>query len=208
MLRAKDIYRKIGAVIIPPLGALLMRLLYMTYKFEYNILGKLPQRNCVFVGWHGELFVNPLVYRKFRKNYKTYAVISHHFDGELIAKTFWLAGKIDALRGSSRKGAKAVLVQAIKQIQKGDDIILTPDGPRGPRHSFQPGALAIAKRAEGNLVIITMKADKFWQFQSWDKFVIPKPFSKVEVFMQVLQLKSFDEASVAMVQEKMLTYAH
>jgi len=207
-VRAKDIYRKIGKLVIPPIGALLMRLLYSTYKFEYNIEGKLPDRNCVFVGWHGELFVNPLVYRKFRKEYKTYAVISHHFDGELIAKTLQLAGKINALRGSSKKGAKAVLLQAIKQIQKGGDIILTPDGPRGPRHSFQPGALAIAKRAEGNLVIITMRAHKYWQLKSWDQFVIPKPFSKVEIFMQALQLESFDEETAAMVQQKMMKYAN
>jgi len=207
-VRAKDIYRKIGKLVIPPIGALLMRLLYSTYKFEYSIEGKLPDRNCVFVGWHGELFVNPLVYRKFRKRYKTYAVISHHFDGELIAKTLQLAGRINSLRGSSKKGAKAVLLQAIKQIQKGNDIILTPDGPRGPRHSFQPGALAIAKRAEGNLVIITMRAHKYWQLKSWDQFVIPKPFSKVEIFMQALQLESFDEETAAMVQQKMIKYAN
>jgi len=207
-VRAKDIYRKIGKLVIPPIGALLMRLLYSTYKFEYSIEGKLPNRNCVFVGWHGELFVNPLVYRKLRKGYKTYAVVSHHFDGELIAKTLQFAGRINALRGSSRKGAKAVLLQAIKQIQKGGDIILTPDGPRGPRHSFQPGALAIAKRAEGNLVIITMRAHKYWQLKSWDQFVIPKPFSKVEIFVQALQLRNFDEKTAAMVQQKMIKYAN
>ncbi|MGM0622679.1 MAG: DUF374 domain-containing protein, partial [Campylobacterota bacterium] len=154
-----------------------------------------------------ELFVNPLVYRSLRKRFKTYAMISHHFDGELIAKTFSFAAGIDALRGSSKRGAKAVLVQAIRQIQNGADVILTPDGPRGPRHSMQGGALSIAKRAGGNVVIITTRAHNYWQLNSWDKFTVPKPFSTVDIYVQSLQLESFDAIETTQLQEKMLRYA-
>jgi len=206
-LSVKSFLRATATFIVPPLGALLMRLFYLSYKKTIHVEGELPQTNAVFVGWHGELFVNPVVYKKFRTNYDSYAVISHHFDGELIAKTFYYAAKIKAIRGSSRKGAKAALVGAIKTVANGDDVILTPDGPRGPRHKFQHGALAIAKRTGGNIVIITTKAHNCWQLNSWDKFMIPKPFSKVEIYMQSLKLERFDETAAKEVEQRMLRYA-
>lgn len=184
-----------------------MRLLYLTYKKEFHIKGELPQSNCVFIGWHGELFINPVAYKKYRKNFNSYALISHHFDGELIAKTFYYACKIKAIRGSSRRGAKAALINAIKTVSNGDDVILTPDGPRGPRHKFQSGALAIAKRAGGKVVIITSKPYRFWQLKSWDKFMIPKPFTKVDIYMQVVKLESYDEDEAQAIEQRMLKYA-
>ena len=206
-MRLKDFYRKVGSVLIPPLGAVLMRLFYLTYKKEFHIQGQLPEENAVFIGWHGELFINPVAYKQYRKNFNSYAVISHHFDGELIAKTFNYACKIKALRGSSRKGAKAVLIKAIKAVQNGDDVILTPDGPRGPRHKFQAGALAIAKRAGGKVVIITSKPHNFWQLKSWDKFMIPKPFSKIDIYMQVVLLEAYDEQEAEKIEKRMLEHA-
>lgn len=206
-MRAKDIYRKVAIVLLPPIGALLMRVLFASYRIKYHIDGQMPKDNAVFIGWHGELFVLPLAYRQVRKNYNIHGIISHHFDGAMIARVLKLAAGIGALRGSSTRGAKAVLIQAIRKIEEGDDIMLTPDGPKGPRHRLQHGMLSLAKRAGGRAVIFTMQPQRYWQFKSWDRFMIPKPFTKIDIYIQVQQLQSFDDKSAQEVEKKMLRYA-
>ncbi len=204
----KQLLRRLAVIIVPPVAALLMRAIYATLRVRYEISGEWPQHNCVVVGWHGELFVNPVFYSKFRRGFDSYAMVSHHFDGELIARTFYLATGVKSIRGSSKKGARAVLVQAIKKIKEGSDVILTPDGPRGPRHKFQSGALAIAKRARNKLVIITARPEKYWRLNSWDRFMIPKPFSKILFKVQVVDLEELDQEHVDdTVEEMMLRHA-
>ncbi len=60
-------------------------------------------------------------------------------------------------------------------------MAITPDGPRGPRHSFAPGALALAHRAGAPIVSIVAHVDRTWQLRSWDGFEIPKPFARVTI---------------------------
>lgn len=203
----KQFSRRLTLWIVPAVVALLMRLFYKTYRLSYQQEGDWPQGNCVVVGWHGELFVNPLVYRHFRPKQPVVAVASRHFHGDLIAGVIQKAGRIGAIRGSSKRGGREVLLQAIKCLQQGMDVILTPDGPRGPRQVLQPGALSMARRVDGQLVIVTVRPENYWQFNSWDGFFIPKPFSRVQVFVQCLKLTEFDDEALAQVQEKMRRHA-
>jgi len=96
------------------------------------------------------------------------------------------------LRGSSSKGAKQVLLEAFRALKQGNDLLVTPDGPRGPRHQISDGAIALALK--GNLPIFTVNftCDRYWQLNSWDRFVIPKPFSKIDFYLKVLDLRELD----------------
>jgi len=203
----KEFTRKVASYLIPFVAAFFVRLFFFTCKKIYHFEGALPTRNCVFVGWHGELFFNPLLYRKVRKTFTAYALVSRHFDGELIARTNQLSAQIHALRGSSSKGGRSVLLQAIKQLKNGADVVLTPDGPRGPRHKLQGGVLSLAKRSGGKVVVITHRPQRFWRLKSWDQFMIAKPFTKVDVYFQSLQLQEFDEKELSYLQERMLVHA-
>ena len=60
-----------------------------------------------------------------------------------------------------------------------DDIIITPDGPRGPYHSISDGAILLAHKKNVKIRILNYEASRFWQFKSWDKMILPKPFSKI-----------------------------
>ena len=105
-------------------------------------------------------------------------MISDHKDGEIIARVISFFS-IDAIRGSSSKGAVKALAQSFRELKSGIDVIITPDGPRGPYHSVADGAVVIAQKQNAPIQILNYEASKFWQLKSWDKMIIPKPFSKI-----------------------------
>jgi len=148
--------------------------------------------------------MSPQAYRHLHKTQKASAMISHHFDGELIARVYAMLG-ISSIRGSSSNGAKEVLLKSFRSIKKGTEILLTPDGPRGPRHHMQDGVVGIALKSKCPVCVITFTCDHYWQFRSWDQFVIPKPFSKIDFYFKPLDLTgmTFDDAKVY-VRDKML----
>ena len=86
---------------------------------------------------------------------------------------------IGAIRGSSSKGAVKALAQSFRELKSGVDVIITPDGPRGPYHSVADGAVVIAQKQNAPIQILNYEASKFWQLKSWDKMIIPKPFSEI-----------------------------
>jgi lysophospholipid acyltransferase (LPLAT)-like uncharacterized protein len=202
----KDILRGAAKVIVPPLVYFLMRILWWTSSKKFHFISPVSDAQHVCVCWHGELLMSPQAYRKIHRKQPASAIISSHFDGSLIAGTLQLLG-IRPLRGSTKKGAKQVLLQAFKSIKKGEEVLITPDGPRGPRHSMSDGAVGIALKSDLPIFIMNFTAEKYWQLKSWDRFVIPKPFTKVDFYLQSITLEgmSFDEAK-AYLSKRMLEH--
>jgi len=173
---SKKVTRKILLLLGPYLGYLLIRLIYATCKKKFYITSNIPKEPFIGVLWHGEMLMQLFMYKKFRKEIKTVIMISEHFDGEIIAKILKLYG-FDSVRGSSSKGSVKVLKETFKAIDNGYDVAITPDGPRGPYHSLADGVVLIAQKKRMKIIATRYKASKFWQLNSWDKFIIPKPFS-------------------------------
>ena len=202
----KELFRKLGVIVIPPIIFFFMRLFWLTYRKNYHFIDEPIEGQCMAIAWHGELFVAPQVYRTLRKFQKTSAIISKHHDGDLIAKILSFFN-IVALRGSSKKGARAVLLSSIKSLKDGYSVMITPDGPRGPRHSMSDGAVALAKRANLPLMVVNFQAESYWQLNSWDRFVIPKPFTSLDIYHQVLNVSNMDrEEAKNYLKKHMLTY--
>lgn len=161
---------------------LLMRLIFLTCKKNYTDT-KLPKNGCVVVFWHDRLAMMSYAYLKFWKNdfngkKHGKVIISDHKDGEIISQVINFFG-IKTIRGSSSKGGAKALINAIKDIKSGIDIIITPDGPRGPRHSIADGAVVIAQKTNSDIYVLNYETSRFWQLKSWDKMIIPKPFSTI-----------------------------
>lgn len=167
--------------ILPYFLYFLVRLIYATNKKVYHH-PKLDDEACIFVMWHGDLLSQPFNYKAQRGKRVVKGMISLNKDGEILSKTFSLLG-IEAIRGSSSKGAAKVLISTIKEIKSGSDVAITPDGPRGPRFSVANGVVAIAQKSGSKVVVLNSKPSKYWQFDSWDKFVLPKPFGKIDFYM-------------------------
>ena len=203
----KQISRKVGTIVIPPLGFFVMRLFWLSYKKNYHFIDAPIEEQCMAITWHGELFISPQVYRHLRKHHKTSAIISQHHDGDLIANILNFFN-IAPLRGSSKRGAKAVLLSAIKSLKDGYSVMISPDGPRGPRHSMSDGAVALAKKNNIPLMVVNFKANSYWQLNSWDKFTIPKPFTTLDIYHQILDISSMEkEEAKIFLKTQMLTYS-
>lgn len=162
------------------LGGWLLQALGSTWRVQVFGRQHLLQRNesdprVVFVLWHGQMLPLLWVHRQ-----PTGVVISEHRDGDIIAHALRRLG-VFGIRGSSSRGGARALLECVRVLKAGADVVLTPDGPRGPRHSFAPGALMVAFRAQTVVVPITAKADRVWQLKTWDGFEIPKPFAKISV---------------------------
>ena len=187
----KDLTRGLGQFIIPPIIYLLMRFIWFSASKKFHFITAVGDEQHVCVCWHNELLMSPQAYRKIHKKQPASAIISSHFDGSLIASTLNIL-RIRPLRGSSSKGARQVLLQAFKSIKNGEEVLITPDGPRGPRHSMSDGAIGIALKSKLPIFVMNYKAQKYWQLGSWDGFVIPKPFTKVDFYLQSVSLEGMD----------------
>lgn len=184
-----------------------MRLLWFTYRKKYHFINKKIEGQCIAITWHSELLIAPQVYRKLRQKELTSAIIAQHHDGELIARTLKVFN-ISAIRGSSRRGAKSVLISAIRVLKEGYSLMITPDGPKGPRYSMSDGAVALALRTKLPLMVVNYQPHSYWQVPSWDKFIIPKPFTTLEIYHQVLEIQSMEkESAKRYLQEQMKNYS-
>jgi len=156
--------------------------IFLTCRVKFTPT-KLPEKPCVVVFWHGRLAMMSFAYRRwwlrdFGSKRRAKVIISDHKDGEIITRVISHFG-IGAIRGSSFKGGARALMGAIKEIKNGTDVIITPDGPRGPLHSVADGAVILAQRLSLGIYALNYEASSFWKFRSWDEMVLPKPFSRI-----------------------------
>lgn len=171
----KRFFRALALIFLPTLASLIIRFLYFTNKKTFQPQGDIGEEPLIFACWHGELLMLPYLYKRYRKTPHAKVLISNHFDGLLISKTIKYFG-LDTIAGSTNRNASRVLMQGIKSIKDGYDIGITPDGPKGPRHTISDGLIIMAHKTKARIVLVGIKPSKFWQLNSWDKFVVPKPF--------------------------------
>jgi lysophospholipid acyltransferase (LPLAT)-like uncharacterized protein len=153
----------------------------------------------VFVLWHGRLI--PCTYHHRGQGVVT--LISQHRDGEYIT------GVVDrwgytAVRGSSSRGGLEALRELIRWVRRGRSLAITPDGPRGPREVMKPGPVLIAQRTGAPIIPVAASASRAWVFGGWDRFVVPKPFSRMRISYgePVHVPRELDEAGIAAVAEE------
>jgi len=132
------------------------------------------------VVWHNRLFMGAEIVRRVRGGKPFHGIISASKDGAWLVGFFELMG-IRAIRGSSSWGAREAANAMIKTAQAGHDLGITPDGPRGPIYQFKPGGLIIARRAKLPLLLVGMEFTRVKQLRSWDRFIVPWPFSRVTI---------------------------
>ncbi|MEW6364768.1 MAG: lysophospholipid acyltransferase family protein [Acidobacteriota bacterium] len=107
-------------------------------------------------------------------------MVSHHLDGEMIARTLSRLG-YRPIRGSSTRGGSEAFAEMVGELSNGHPCSVMPDGPRGPRHVFKPGTILIAGRAGASLLPLTFDAAPKIVFNSWDRLKLPGPFARVSL---------------------------
>ncbi|PID78350.1 MAG: hypothetical protein CSB21_00740 [Deltaproteobacteria bacterium] len=129
--------------------------------------------------WHQQFF--PLI--RYFKNYAPFnpsLMISQSKDGEMIAGVANLTGWLTA-RGSSTKGGKTAMEEMIKNINQFGLAAHILDGPTGPAGIVKNGAVKMACTTGASIVPLYCETENDWHVSSWDKFIFPKPFSKVKI---------------------------
>lgn len=178
---AKKLFRAVALVIVPFLASILIRVLYYTNKKKFHSPESIGDEAIIFACWHGELLMLPYLYSKYRKKPNVKVLVSSHFDGMLVSKTMKYFG-IKTIFGSTNRNAARVLIQAIKTLKSGYDLGITPDGPKGPRYEVADGIIVMAQKANVKIVLTRIFPTKYWQFNSWDKFKVPKPFGTINYY--------------------------
>jgi lysophospholipid acyltransferase (LPLAT)-like uncharacterized protein len=173
--------RRFRVTLISVVGGLVLRLLGWTWRvrreggeeFDRMLADNEP---FIVVFWHGEILPVTWVHR----NRGIAPLISRHADGEIIARIVEGLG-YRTVRGSSTRGGVRALLETAQRVEEGITVGFTPDGPRGPRHVFAPGALIVAQRTGRPIVALGATASRAWRLRSWDKHLVPKPFATVTV---------------------------
>lgn len=128
----------------------------------------------ILCSYHDRLFAGAYYLRRRR----VIVMTSNSKDGELSARAAQRLG-FGMVRGSSSRGGQDALLQLAALMREGSPVFMTVDGPRGPRHKAKPGAPMLARITGKSMLPIMLCPEKYWTLRSWDKMVIPKPFSRV-----------------------------
>lgn len=190
--------RKIGYAVTYYLGTALLKTwrIKNINKENYNKSRKAGNRP-VLVLWHDSLL--PLSFSHYKDSIATIA--SDSKDGDLIAYILEKWG-YKLARGSSTRGGMKAAVNLIKLCKTHNiSAAITVDGPKGPRHEVKSGAVFIAKCLDNEIYVVTLKTDSFIRFNSWDKFIFPKPFAKVEVWYSDAFYVSSDKDEIALKED-------
>ena len=181
-LRRYTAGQRVALALIPRVAAVLIRALGATLRYEDvlapgAIQGDLIPAPTVYAFWHRSLLA--CAYRF--KGMGIAILISRSFDGELIARTVERLGFV-AVRGSSSRGGATGLRQMAEAYRRGNHCAITADGPKGPAMRAKAGTAQLAQLVGapwvGTFYVLPVRA---WTLKTWDKFLIPKPFSRVLV---------------------------
>ncbi len=134
----------------------------------------------IWAYWHNRLFTLPLVYRRSAKHRSLFGLASASKDGAIISAIMKRFG-MGCVRGSSSKRAAQALVECRRRLLDGSDLGITPDGPRGPVYVAAPGVVQLSRLTGRPVMPVQVTYSRKWQLKSWDRFQIPKPFSRVTV---------------------------
>ncbi|MFK7851227.1 MAG: lysophospholipid acyltransferase family protein [Akkermansiaceae bacterium] len=184
--RNTEIKGSLLSKILGYLAAGLMKAWSLTLRYHVNgekgtIVPSIGTEPVIFTLWHNRIFTMPPIWNKTGGNDRSSVVLtSASKDGTTLATTMRLFG-LGAIRGSSSRRAISALIGMRKALREGLDVCVTPDGPKGPRYTVQPGILKIAQSTNSKIVPIHLRYSSAWRLSSWDRFVLPKPFSKVFV---------------------------
>ncbi len=176
MTRSELAFRVAGVA-----GSLVVRALFATVHLRVDggeTLDTLRRegRPFILVLWHGQMLAPMYVHR----GQDITILVSEHADGEYVTRVLHRLGH-RTVRGSSTRGGTRGLRDLLRVARAGGRLAVTPDGPRGPRHVFKPGALLPARIQGIPVIPIGVAASRARVLGSWDRFLLPRPFSTVWV---------------------------
>jgi lysophospholipid acyltransferase (LPLAT)-like uncharacterized protein len=165
-------------------GFWLLRIWERTLRYEVDDRGRLMARpvdeSAIGAVWHNRLLIMPLVLRRFFPRRKGSALVSASRDGTWIAALVERIG-FGVIRGSSSRWGASAMLQMADLLASGRDVVIAPDGPRGPVYELEPGIVLLAQKSGVSIFPLHLEYSDCWRLKNWDRFILPRPFSKIRV---------------------------
>lgn len=170
----KQRWRNIRPYILGPIIFVVARFIGMTVRLKSKGFEELAnfEGGKILSGWHGRTFIATTFFRKRG----VWTMISHSKDGDMQNIIFRRFG-FKTIRGSTGRGGIKAAIAAIEILKKGELFAVTPDGPRGPSGVVQGGIMLMARKSGAWIVPVGTSATRCWYAPTWDKYMVPKPFS-------------------------------
>ena len=202
---------KLTQLLISLLGSLYVLFVYKTSTIDLKNrknIDRLFKKNesFIYAFWHDQLLICPLTWQS---ECEIKVLISKHRDGDIIARLISKLG-FKAIRGSTHKSGKTKnkggltsARQMIKSLKNGISIGISPDGPKGPRHKVSDGILSISRLSNSSILPVGIGFKKKWLLNTWDKFIIPKPFNQITIIWGEAIPAIKDEKSINQTKNKL-----
>jgi hypothetical protein len=177
--RFRIVRRRVGDFLLWLLAPALLRALAWSWRVERHgveHLAAVESGGFLAAMWHGRM-LPPLPLHRGRG---IGVLVSPSDDGSLVAKLLERFG-YRVIRGSSNKRGARALRDMRNRLESGGSVVITPDGPRGPRHSMNTGLAWLARETGLPILTVAVASDRAWRLRSWDRFLIPKPRARVAV---------------------------
>ena len=164
--------------LIGGLGKFFIDILFFTMRIERNgyssVRSVISSRKFILAFWHSRILLISYLY----KGWNGVAIVSQSEDGEIIARILEKQGQ-EPIRGSTTRGGIRALAKQIRRLEESvRPGAVIPDGPQGPRFKAQPGVIVLAKKTGYPIVPVSYSAKKIKIFNSWDRFILPYPFTR------------------------------
>jgi len=175
--------QRVALAVVPRLVWALISVIGRTWRFEVIAEEGTTPRNFghgagpeIYCFWHQCVLPCAIYYRTTHAT----ILISRSFDGELITRTLALFG-FRAVRGSSSQGAREGLMGLKRVLTGGKPVVFTADGPRGPIYKTKMGPIKLAQMTGAPIGAFHLQPERAWVVNSWDRFLVPKPFTRIVV---------------------------
>lgn len=145
---------------------------------EFKRLSK--KGKLILASWHHRLLLVPTFLWRSASFNHYHSVVSESRDGKLFT-AFVNHCALAHLITVPKRNRKKALSEMVKILEKDEILLITPDGPRGPRCKTKPGMIHAARETGATIVPFSFSASKYWTLPTWDQMVIPKPFSKIKI---------------------------
>lgn len=185
----RELWLKTKRFVLPAPIAFIARsltdILFKTCKFEVeglHHLENIPKQKCILALWHNRIIIMCEFFQRYLPKIPYTAFLSKSRDGELIARAVqsFPNGRCIRVAHNARHHALKTAIAHFNGDQEGP-VLITPDGPKGPRYKIKRGLLFAALEAKAPVIAFSWTANRYWQFKTWDHFRIPKPFSTIKI---------------------------
>lgn len=182
LARWRRFRRRVGGWLLELLAPTLVRLLGWTWRIERRgeagLLLLASERPWIVAMWHGRMLTLMPVRLHCRRGIGV--LVSPSDDGGLATTALRRFG-YRVIRGSLSRGGSRALREMHDWVAGGGQLVVTPDGPRGPRHAINDGIAWLARATGAPILPVGVAVDRAWRLRSWDRFTIPKPFARLRI---------------------------